>query len=205
MALGWPATLYDGRVVLRPPRMRDAGAWSALRIKDEPWLSRWEGRPPHAPDTTWGERHSPSAYGAVLRTWRREAKAGRCLPFTITLDGELVGQITVLNIVLGAFRSAAVGYWVGSPWAGQGIAPTSLALVVDHCFEVLGLHRLEANIRPENEPSRRVVQKLGFRQEGLHPRYLFIDGAWRDHLSLAVTAEDVPGGMLARWHAARRG
>jgi ribosomal-protein-alanine N-acetyltransferase len=69
----------------------------------------------------------------------------------------------------------------------------------------VGLHRLEANIRPENAPSRRVVEKLGFRDEGLHARYLYIDGAWRDHLSFAITREDVAGGMLRRWHEVRPG
>jgi ribosomal-protein-alanine N-acetyltransferase len=204
MAVGWPATLYDGRVGLRAPRMRDAAVWSHLRTRDEDWLSPWEGRPPHAPDSTWAERHSPAAYGATLRIWRREARAGRALPFVITYDGELVGQITAASVVLGAFRSTAVGYWVTSEVAGQGVMPAALALLVDHCFQVVGLHRVEANIRPENAASRRVVEKLGFREEGLHKRYLFIDGAWHDHLMYAVTTEDVSdGGMVARWHARR--
>lgn len=203
MAAGWPATLYDGRVGLRAPRMRDAAAWSSLRIRDEDWLSPWEGRPPYAPDATWAERHSPSAYGVSLRIWRREARAGRALPCVITYDGELVGQVTAQNIILGAFRSTSVGYWVGSEVAGRGVAPTALAMLVDHCLQQLRLHRVEANVRPENVASCRVVEKLGFREEGLHERYLFIDGGWRDHLMYAVTAEDVPGGVLAHWHATR--
>jgi len=108
-----------------------------------------------------------------------------------------------MNVQLGAFRSVPVGYWVASEVAGRGVMPTALALLVDHCFQTLGLHRVEANIRPENAASRRVVEKLGFREEGLHRRYLFIDGAWCDHLMYAVTAEDVPEGMVARWHARR--
>jgi ribosomal-protein-alanine N-acetyltransferase len=78
------------------------------------------------------------------------------------------------------------------------VIPTALAMVVDHCFTTVGLHRIEANIRPENGPSLRVVRKLGFREEGLHPRFLFIDGAWRDHLCFALTTEDVPEGLLNR-------
>lgn len=204
MAVGWPATLYDGRIGLRAPRLRDAHRWSELRTRDEAWLSPWEGRPPSAAEATWAERHSPVAFGATLRVWRREARAGRALPFVITYDGELVGQVTAMNVVLGAFRSTAVGYWVASEVAGQGVMPTALALLVDHCLQDLGLHRVEANIRPENAASRRVVEKLGFREEGLHARYLFIDGAWCDHLMYAVTAEDVPEGMVARWHARRK-
>ena len=81
--------------------------------------------------------------------------------------------------------------------------PTALSLVVDHCFGAAGLHRIEVNIRPENVASKRVVEKLDFRNEGLRPRLLSIDGAWRDHLSYALTAEDVPGGLLRRWAVLR--
>ncbi|HUR14655.1 MAG TPA: GNAT family protein [Mycobacteriales bacterium] len=203
-APGWPATLYEGRVGLRPLRTRDAARWSDLRTRDEEWLAPWEGRPPSAPEVTWGDRHTPAAYGAALRVWRREAKAGRSLPFGVTYDGELVGQVTVMNIWLGAFRSGAIGYWVASDVAGRGVTPTAVALAGDHCFGALGLHRLEVNIRPENTPSLRVVQKLGFRQEAQHERYLYIDGAWRDHLSFALTSEEVPGGLVARWRAQQK-
>ena len=83
--------------------------------------------------------------------------------------------------------------------------PTALALAVDHAFRYGGLHRIEVNIRPENGPSRRVVEKLGFREEALHKRYLHIDGAWRDHIGYALTTEDLAaeGGLLTRWHRVR--
>ena len=204
-APGWPATLYEGRVGLRPLRTRDAGRWSELRIRDEGWLSRWEGRPPDAPLSSWADRHNPIAYGIALRTWRREAKAGRCLPFAVTLDGDLVGQVTVMSIVRGAFQSAAIGYWVASEVAGQGVIPTAVALVVDHCFSEVGLHRVEVNIRPENVPSLRVVEKLGFRREAMYEQYLHIDGAWRDHVGFALTAQDVPEGLVARLRASTAG
>ena len=102
-----------------------------------------------------------------------------------------------------SLRSAAIGYWVSQHVAGQGITPTAVALATDHCFGVLGLHRVEVNIRPENAPSLRVVEKLGFRDEGLRERYLHIQGAWCDHRTFALTTEDVPQGLLARWHARR--
>jgi [ribosomal protein S5]-alanine N-acetyltransferase len=122
----------------------------------------------------------------------------------VTWEGRLVGQLTVGGISWGSFRSAHVGYWVDRDYAGRGITPTALALVVDHCFTVMGLHRIEVNIRPENRASRRVVEKLGFRDEGLRRRMLHIDGDWRDHQSYAITAEELgPGGLLARWHVAR--
>jgi ribosomal-protein-alanine N-acetyltransferase len=204
-APGWPVRLEDGRVGLRPFRVRDAAAWSELRVRNEQWLVPWEGRPESQPAATWAERHSGAVFAAMLRAQRREARAGRSLPLVVTYDGRLAGQVTVASIVRGAYDGGSVGYWVDGALAGRGILPTALAMLVDHCFGPVGLHRLEANIRPENAASRRVVEKLGFRDEGLQARYLYIDGAWRDHLSYAITREDVPGGMLRRWHSVRPG
>ena len=127
------------------------------------------------------------------------------LPFVIEYQGRLVGQLTVAGITWGSMCSGHVGYWVDREVAGRGVMPTAVALAVDHCFRSVGLHRIEVCIRPENGPSRRVVEKLGFREEGLRPRYLHIDGAWRDHLVFALTAEEVPEGLLSRWHQARPG
>ncbi len=202
-APGWPAAAVHGRVGIRPLRLRDATAWSEVRTRNEDWLSPWEGRVPSQPPGEWAERHSPAVFATMLRVLRREARAGRTLPFGVTYDGQLAGQVTVATVVRGAFDSASVGYWVDGRLAGRGILPTALALVTDHCFGPVGLHRLEANIRPENAASRRVVGKLGFRQEGVHLRYLFIDDDWRDHLCFAVTVEDAPEGILARYQANR--
>ena len=196
-AHAWPVHLAHGPVGLRPLRVRDATGWSDLRIRNEAWLAPWEGRPPDAPDTTWAERHSTATYASMLRVLRREAKAGRSLPFAVTYDRTLVGQITVQNIIRGAFNSGTIGYWVDESVAGKGVMSTAVAMVVDHCFGPVRLHRVEANVRPENLPSLRLIAKVGFRPEGSRSRYLFIDGAWRDHLGFALTAEDLPGGVLA--------
>jgi ribosomal-protein-alanine N-acetyltransferase len=130
---------------------------------------------------------------------RREARQGLALPWVVTYDGQFVGQLTVGSIIWGSARSGQVGYWIDEAAAGRGVIPTVLAMALDHCFLVVGLHRVEASIRPENHASRRVVEKLGFREEGLRRRYLHIDGAWRDHLCYALTAEDARGGLLVRW------
>lgn len=204
-ARGWPALLEDGRVGLRPLRVRDATAWTDLRLRNEQWLGPWEGAPESQLPASWADRHSAAVFAGMLRTLRRDARAGRVLPLAITYDGRLAGQVTAGGVVRGAFDSAYVGYWVDGALAGRGVAPTALAMLVDHCFRGVGLHRLEANIRPENSASRRVVEKLGFRQEGVHLRYLHIDGGWRDHLSFAVTREEVQEGMLHRWHGVRPG
>lgn len=194
--------LAHGDIGVRPLRRRDRSAWVEVRVRNEAWLAPWEGRPETAPEATWQERHSGAVYAAMLRSLRREAAAGRALPFAVTVEGRLAGQVTVSNVVRGAFDSASVGYWVDERVAGRGVAPTALALVVDHCFRGAGLHRVEASVRPENAPSLQVVRKLGFVEEGLHRRFLFIDGAWRDHLCFSVLREEVlPGGLLRRWLA----
>lgn len=209
-APGWPVSLAEGPVGVRPLRLRDGVAWVEIRLRNEAWLVPWEATPPGtaAGPASWAGRQTLGVYGQMLRGLRRQARAGGALPFAVTFEEALVGQLTVGNIVRGAFNSAYVGYWVDERVAGRGVVPTALALVVDHCFTPahrggVGLHRIEANVRPENVASRRVVDKLGFREEGLHERYLAIDGAYRDHIGYALTVEDVPQGLLARWRGVR--
>ena len=114
-------------------------------------------------------------------------------------DGEIAGQLNVWGVARGSLCSATIGYWVSERFAGKGITPTAVALATDACFTEYALHRMEICIRPENVASLRVVQKLGFRYEGLRRRYIHIDGDWRDHYAFALTREDVPQGVLARW------
>lgn len=201
---GWPVVLTDGPIRLRPYRRGDAAQWSVVRRANQAWLAPWE---PTSPGP-WADANSVAAYKIFFRDMRRTAREGSAMPFAITLreggggGDRYVGHISLGSISRRAFGSAYVGYWVDSAVAGRGIMPTALALVVDHAFGPGGLHRIEVNVRPENRPSRRVVEKLGFREEAYHPRYMFIDGAWRDHVGYALTAEDVAaeGGLLARWH-----
>lgn len=190
--------LQDGAVGLRPLRLRDAAAWKDVRSRNRHWLAPWEATSPN------GVADLAPTFVGMVRRLRHEARLGTTLPLVVTWEGRLVGQLTVGGISWGSFRSAYVGYWVDRDYAGRGITPTALALVVDHCFTVMGLHRIEVNIRPENRASRRVVEKLGFRDEGLRRRMLHIDGDWRDHQSYAITAEELgPSGLLARWHTVR--
>jgi ribosomal-protein-alanine N-acetyltransferase len=198
---GWPAVLADGTVVLRPYRRGDARGWSEVRCANQAWLAPWESAPPGP----WRELNSPGSYLYVYRDMKRAARAGESMPFAVCLGDRLVGHLNLGSIVRRAFGSAYVGYWVDSRVAGRGVIPTALALAVDHAFGPGGLHRVEINIRPENAPSRRVVEKLGFREEAYHPRYMHIDGAWRDHIGYAMTSEEVvaEGGLLARWRRLR--
>ena len=192
MTGGWPAILTEGSVGLRPLRQRDSREWRSVRARNAEWLRPWEATSPEP------VLDSPPTYSAMVRRLRTEAREGRSMPFVVTFGGDLVGQLTVGGISWGSLRSAHIGYWVDQRVAGRGIMPTAVAMATDHCFAT-GLHRIEINIRPENVASRRVVEKLGFRPEGLRPRYLHIDGDWRDHLSFALTVDEVPGGLVARW------
>lgn len=194
---GWPATLEEGPVGLRPLRLRDAATWRELRVRNADWLRPWEPTNPETPLIRGGL----GPYLGMAHAMRREARHGLAMPWVVTYEGRFVGQLTIGAIVWGAARSAQIGYWIDRAVAGRGIIPTAVALAVDHCFFITGLHRLEANIRPENTPSRRVVEKLGFHEEGVRRRQLHIDGAWRDHICYALTAEDVPGGLINRWRA----
>jgi ribosomal-protein-alanine N-acetyltransferase len=126
------------------------------------------------------------------------ARRGRQLPFAVEYDGRFVGQLTVNNIVRGSAQLASIGYWIDEQYAGRGIMPTAVALAVDHCFFALRLHRVEIAIRPENAASLRVVEKLGIPEYGFARRFLHIDGDWRDHRLFALSAEDVPRGLLHR-------
>src|SRR5436190_8513402 len=195
-APGWPADLSDGPVRLRPLRRRDGRAWCEVRNRNVEWLMPWESTLPDVPMLT--VRADRPTYRGMLRSLRRQARAGSTLPFAIEYDGRLVGQVTVSAIVRGSLQSASVGYWVDQAVAGRGVGPTAVALVVDHCFGPVGLHRIELNVRPENVRSRRVAEKLGFREEGMRLRYLHIDRGWRDHLCYALTVQDRVGGVLRR-------
>jgi len=197
MPRGWPVTLTDGDVRLRPLRRSDEATWMRLRAVNAAWLEPWDAT---SPEPVTGRRPT---FGQFVRTLDRQARSGTSLPFAIEHAGDLVGQLTVSGITYGSLYSASIGYWVAQHVAGRGITPTAVALATDHCFTALGLHRVEVNIRPENRPSLRVVEKLGFRDEGLRERYLHIQGAWCDHRTFALTTEDVPRGLLARWHAGR--
>jgi ribosomal-protein-alanine N-acetyltransferase len=185
-------TLGHDRVGLRPLAMRDASTWARLRNDNADWLSPWEATLPK------GAGSGISSYREMIRTLRARARQGAAMPFAVTYDGKLVGQLTVNGITWGSARWANMGYWVARSHAGLSITPTAVALVGDHLLGPTGLHRVEIAIRPENTASLRVVEKLGFEKVGLAPKFLHIAGDWRDHFIFQVVAEDVPEGLLSR-------
>jgi ribosomal-protein-alanine N-acetyltransferase len=214
---GWPATLSEpdllaAPVVLRPAGISDARTWQDIREANARWLAPWEPTNPDVPaspgDPLPRSQSNPlvslarkavsgGLAGMVRSRW--ESGHGGAIVWVVCYGGQVAGQLRLFSVEWGPSRSAKAGYWIDEKFAGLGITPTALAMAVDHSFSVMGLHRIEASIRPDNKASRRVVEKLGFREEGLRPHEVHIDGAWRDHICYAITVEDVPGGMLPRW------
>jgi [ribosomal protein S5]-alanine N-acetyltransferase len=145
-----------------------------------------------------GGAERPSSFRALVRRLDALARHGVCMPFAIDVDGRFAGQVTVNNIVRGSAQFASIGYWLDREFAGRGVMPLAVAMVIDHCFFTAGLHRIEIAIRPENSNSLRVVEKLGLQQYGYAPRFLHIDGDWRDHRLYAVTVEECPTRMVDR-------
>ena len=191
---GLAGSLSTGRIGIRLIRRRDARPLNHLLRSNREWLSPWEATHPGV-GSGWTEIAS---IAPLIRRMRRQFREGRIVPFVITYDGEVVGQLSASELSRGALWSCSVGYWIASEYAGRGITPAAVALAIDYLFGSAGLHRVEICIRPENEASLRIVEKLGLRYEGRRQRYIHIDGAWRDHDSFAITREELRGSMLDR-------
>lgn len=191
----WPNTLMSGTdpvVTLRPIRASDAAAWREVRGRNRIWLTPWDATVPPGGDAR------PTTFRALVRRLKKAARQGSSYPFVVEVDGVFAGQVSVNNIVRGSAQFASIGYWVDQKYAGRGVIPRAVAMVIDHAFVSCGLHRLEICIRPENTNSLRVVEKLGIAEIGYAPRFLHIDGEWRDHRIFAITKEEAPLGVLAR-------
>ena len=180
--------LVNGDVKLRVAKMRDSKQLEKLILGNRPWLRPWEATNPEAPNSF--------DVRGQLRGLLRQLDDQSGMPFVIEVQGRVQGQLNVANVMYGSVSSAVLGYWVSPEVAGKGVMPISVALVTDYLMDQVGLHRVEINVRPENTASLRVIQKLGFRYEGLKQRYIHINGYWRDHYVFAITKEELPAGLL---------
>ncbi len=183
MSEHWPVVLRSEDLILRPLRMRDRKRWIRVRAENKDWLNSWEATLPQVPGEDSSQK-LPSFY-EMVRWHRREGRHGRSYSLAIwhknRQGSNLIGQITMGGVIYGAMRGAHIGYWIDKAYANRGYTTQAVHAISNFGFESLKLHRLEINIRPENEPSIRVAQKAGYLFEGLRPRYLHIDGNWRDH------------------------
>ncbi|RUT31171.1 N-acetyltransferase [Arsenicitalea aurantiaca] len=178
--------LQGRRIVLRAPQPRDYQAWYEARRSSIAFLKPFEPR--------WTEADlAPRVFSERLRRGREEARAGTDFGFMLFLgaseDAPLVGGITLSNIRRRAAQCVTLGYWMAASHAGQGLMSEAVGLVLPFCFDTLALHRVHAAILPHNQPSRRVLEKNGFREEGYAENYLQIDGRWADHVLFGLTRE----------------
>jgi len=183
--------LTHGDISLRIIRHRDAKTIERLVLSNREWLRPWEATNPHGPTSF--------DFKAQIRSLLRALENSEGIPFVILYKDEIVGQLNVANILHGSVSSCVIGYWIAPEVAGLGITPTAVALAMDYMFKVVGIHRVEIDIRPENEASIRVVEKLGLRYEGLKENYIHINNDWRDHYVFALTSDEVSAGVLNKW------
>ena len=179
--------LYGRRVVLRPLVPQDFTGWSEVRRRNGEWLTVWEPvKLPHHPDPETNREVFAARCGAR----DRERLAGSQYAFGIFVDGAFAGEINLNNVVRGAFQSATIGYWIDKARAGRSFMSEAVVVLSQFAFEELGLHRIEVCIIPRNANSRRVMEKLHFREEGTAERFLEINGVWEDHVRYGFTREE---------------
>lgn len=179
--------LEGDKVRLRMPQASDYREWAELRAISRAFLEPWEPR--WMPD-----EFERSAWRLRVNHYRRDYAQGAAMAFFMYErgHGRLVGGITLGNIRHGVSKSAQIGYWIGQPYAGQGLMTDAVKTLSRFAFGELTLHRIEAACIPENSRSIRVLEKAGFRREGLLRSYLRINGVWQDHYLYARIADDPP-------------
>jgi ribosomal-protein-alanine N-acetyltransferase len=166
----------DG-ICLRPPRATDYAEWRELRAASRSFLQPWE--------PTWpSDDLSRAAFRRRLQAYSRDRDAGLAYPFFVfrTADDALTGGITLSNVRRGVAQMGSIGYWCGRPFTRQGHTLAAVKALCDWSFRTLALHRLEAACIPDNAPSRHLLSKAGFEEEGYAKAYLKINGVWRDHV-----------------------
>lgn len=172
-------------VVLHIPQMADFEEWAMLRERSRSFLVPWE--------PTWpSDDLKRSAFRRRMRRYWRDVREDQAYPFFVysTVTDALVGGLTISNIRRGVAQTCSLGYWVGQPYARQGLMSAAVRAVIPYVFNVLRLHRLEAGCLPTNEASIRLLRSCGFREEGYARGFLQINGMWQDHLAFAILSSD---------------
>jgi len=179
-----PTVEGDG-VMLRAPMMSDFTEWATLRNISRGFLAPWE--------PTWpADDLTRSAYRRRIRRYAEDIRTDQAYAFFLfrKSDNVLLGGLTIANVRRGVAQAGSLGYWMGAPYAGQGYMTAGVRAIIRFSFSSLRLHRLEAACIPTNTPSIRLLEKTGFKREGLARQYLCIDGIWQDHLLFARLESD---------------
>jgi ribosomal-protein-alanine N-acetyltransferase len=179
--------LFGRRLLLRPLVASDFQAWREVRRRNVDWLTKWEAQRVHGQPDVVEDR---DAFAVRCSARQRERQLGTGYGFGIFINGDFAGEINLSAVQRGPFQSAYVGYWIDEKHAGNGYMPEALIVLAQYAFDDLHLHRIQISIIPRNSASRRVVEKLGVREEGIAVRYLEINGVWEDHVRYGLTAEE---------------
>lgn len=182
-----PVRLESERIILRLPRHSDYNDWARLRDGSRDFLTPWE--------PVWATDHlSRKSFTNRVYWAQRASRTDNSLPLFIEhRDGRLLGAITLNHIRRGPAQMGVIGYWIGQPHARQGYMREAITTVVHHAFTTLDLSRIEAACLPENTASRGVLEKCGFKYEGVAQSFLQINGRWRNHVLYANLRSDRRG------------
>lgn len=187
-----PAIRGSG-VELRTPRFSDYAEWSELRAASREFLEPWE--------PVWpSDDLEKASFRRRIRRYTQEVREDLAYPFFVfrSRDGTLAGGLTLGHVRRGVTQSATLGYWIGQPFAGQGIMSAAVEATLGFAFDHLRLHRIEAACLPQNAASMRLLEKIGFQREGFARRYLCINGIWQDHVLYGIVEDDPRPGALTR-------
>lgn len=182
-----PVKLYGRRVTLRPLVPGDFAEWSEVRRRNEAWLTPWE---PRRPPSSLDPSSNREAFQSRCAARERDSSSGQAYGFGVFVDHRLSGEVNLNHVVRGAMQSGVIGYWIDRARAGRGLMPESVVVLCAFAFEQLDLHRIEICIVPRNLNSRRVMEKLAIREEGVAQRFLEINGVWEDHVRYGITVEE---------------
>ena len=179
--------LYGRRVVLRPLVPPDFPVWSEVRVRNHDWLTVWE---PSRAALHLDPARDRDAFSARCAARDRERQLGAAYAFGLFVDNAFAGEVNLNNVLRGAMQSGTIGYWIDQAHAGHSYVAEGVVVLARYAFEELHLHRLEICIIPRNDNSRRVMEKLRIREEGIAQRFLEINGVWEDHVRYGITVEE---------------
>lgn len=179
--------LYGKRVMMRPLTTADFTAWSEVRRRNREWLTRWE---PTRPASSTDPAEHRDAFSARVGIRERERANGTGYAFGLFVDAAFAGEVNLANVQRGPIQTGTIGYWIDQQRAGKGFIAEGVVVLMRYAFDELRLHRLEICIVPRNTNSRRVMEKLRIREEGLAVRMLEIAGVWEDHVRYGITVEE---------------